>query len=101
MARGGSVVDPEVVSTAALRHPGRWGDDRRSTISRRGSCDVLVEMAQRQQQRGDRKGSLTLSLRAVEKYVGSIFRKLDLPGEEAVSRRVAAVLLYFEESRYP
>ena len=43
--------------------------------------------------------SLSLSLRAVEKYVGIIFRKLDLPGEEAVSRRVAAVLMYLEESR--
>ena len=42
--------------------------------------------------------SLSLSLRAVETYVGIIFRKLDLPGGETVSRRVAAVLMYLEES---
>ena len=40
--------------------------------------------------------SLSLSLRAVEKYVGTIFRKLNLPGEDAVSRRVTAVLMYLE-----
>ena len=43
--------------------------------------------------------SLSLSLRAVETYVGIIFRKLDLPGEETVSRRVPAVLMYLDESR--
>ena len=43
--------------------------------------------------------SLFLSLRAVERYVGIIFRKLDLPSEEIVSRRVLAVLMYLEESR--
>ena len=37
---------------------------------------------------------LTLTKRAVEKHVGSIFMKLELDDEEVVSRRVAAVLMY-------
>ena len=37
---------------------------------------------------------LVLTKRAVEKHVGAIFLKLGLPGEDVVSRRVAAVLLY-------
>ena len=37
---------------------------------------------------------LVISLRAVEKYVSSIFTKLDLPSSSTESRRVLAVLLY-------
>src|SRR4051812_26968787 len=41
---------------------------------------------------------LTLTKRAVEKHVGSIFMKLMLEEEEIVSRRVAAVLLYLADA---
>jgi DNA-binding NarL/FixJ family response regulator len=47
---------------------------------------------------------LTLTKRAVEKHVGSIFMKLELDDEEVVSRRVAAVLMYLSaggSSRLP
>ena len=37
---------------------------------------------------------LVLSLRAVEKYVSTIFTKLGLPSTGGDSRRVLAVLLY-------
>ena len=37
---------------------------------------------------------LVISLRAVEKYVSSIFGKLGLPSGATDSRRVLAVLLY-------
>lgn len=37
---------------------------------------------------------MTLTKRAVEKHIGSIFMKLMLDDEEVVSRRVAAVLVY-------
>jgi DNA-binding NarL/FixJ family response regulator len=42
---------------------------------------------------------LTLTKRAVEKHIGSIFTKLMLDDEEIVSRRVAAVLVYLESPR--
>jgi DNA-binding NarL/FixJ family response regulator len=35
-----------------------------------------------------------ITLRAVEKYVSSIFTKLDLPTTSSDSKRVLAVLLY-------
>jgi DNA-binding NarL/FixJ family response regulator len=41
--------------------------------------------------------TLVLSKRAVEKHVGSIFMKLGLQTEEALSRRVTAVLMYLAE----
>jgi DNA-binding NarL/FixJ family response regulator len=44
---------------------------------------------------------LTLTKRAVEKHVGSIFMKLMLENEEIVSRRVGAVLLYLADSGDP
>ena len=44
---------------------------------------------------------LTLTKRAVEKHVGSIFMKLELDDEEVVSRRVAAVLMYLAGHRRP
>ena len=39
---------------------------------------------------------LTLTKRAVEKHIGSIFMKLMLNDEEIVSRRVEAVLVYLD-----
>ena len=38
--------------------------------------------------------ALVVTLRAAEKYVSSIFTKLDLPVARSESRRVLAVLLY-------
>ncbi len=94
VARGGSVVDPDVVSLLVSTPPGR-----RSTLDEltRRELDVLVEMAQGKSNAAI-GASLFLSLRAVERYVGIIFRKLDLPSEEIVSRRVLAVLMYLEGS---
>ena len=37
---------------------------------------------------------LVITTRAVEKYVSSIFNKLDLPSTGSESRRVLAVLLF-------
>ena len=55
--------------------------------------EVLELMAEGRSNQGiaDR---LVISLRAVEKYVSSIFTKLDLPSSSTESRRVLAVLLY-------
>jgi DNA-binding NarL/FixJ family response regulator len=40
---------------------------------------------------------LVITLRAVEKYVSSIFSKLDLPTTGSDSKRVLAVLLYLRD----
>ena len=55
--------------------------------------EVLVLMAEGRSNQGiaDR---LVITLRAVEKYVSSIFAKLGLPSAGTDSRRVLAVLLY-------
>ena len=45
------------------------------------------------EQRRDR-GNLFISARSVEKHIGSIFTKLDLPETDDVHRRVRAVLVY-------
>ncbi len=42
---------------------------------------------------------LSISERAVEKHIGSIFRTLGVSEERDLNRRVAAVLLYLEHSR--
>ena len=39
--------------------------------------------------------TLFISARSVEKHIGSIFTKLDLPETDDVNRRVRAVLVYF------
>ncbi len=38
--------------------------------------------------------AMVISLRAAEKYVSSVFTKLDIPTTGTESRRVLAVLLY-------
>ena len=95
VAAGRSVVDPAVVEAllAADRPAGHRGLDRLSARER----DVLAAMA-----RGEpnaRIGALlNVSLKTVESHVGSIFMKLGLADEASVSRRVAAVLAWLDET---
>jgi DNA-binding NarL/FixJ family response regulator len=86
---GGSVVDPTIVSTL---------------LSRRRSVDPLDALTPREREVLELKATgssnqgiadeLVISLRAVEKYVSSIFSKLGLPSTGTESRRVHAVLLF-------
>ena len=55
--------------------------------------DVLELMAEGRSNQGI-ADALVITLRAVEKYVSSIFGKLGLPSGGSDSRRVLAVLLY-------
>ena len=89
VATGGSALDPIIVSTLLSR---RSGDDPLAALTPR-EREVLELMAEGQSNQGiaDR---LVISLRAVEKYVSSIFGKLGLPSAGTDSRRVLAVLLY-------
>jgi DNA-binding NarL/FixJ family response regulator len=85
VARGGSVLDPEVVATMIR---GRRGALDALTSRER---DVLDEMAAGRSNRGI-ADMLFISERAVERHVTSIFGKLDLPVTEHSHRRVLAVL---------
>jgi DNA-binding NarL/FixJ family response regulator len=99
-ATGGSVIDAKVVDmlvearsrVAASPLAGLTSRERAilGEISRGKSNSAIAE-------------SLTLSKRAVEKHINSLFTKLELPQSEDVSRRVKAALMFLadEATRAP
>jgi DNA-binding NarL/FixJ family response regulator len=89
VADGGSAIDPTIVSALISKQRRRDPLDRLTPRER----EVLALMAEGRSNQGiaDR---FVISLRAVEKYVSSIFNKLDLPATSSDSKRVLAVLLY-------
>jgi DNA-binding NarL/FixJ family response regulator len=89
VASGGSAIDPIIVSTLLSK---RRGEDPLDGLTPR-EREVLELMAEGRSNQGiaDR---LVITLRAVEKYVSSVFAKLGLPSGSSDSRRVLAVLLY-------
>ncbi|GAA1654026.1 response regulator transcription factor [Kribbella alba] len=89
VAAGGSAIDPTIVSTLLSR---RRSDDPLAALTPR-EREVLELMAAGNSNQGiaDR---LVITLRAVEKYVSSIFGKLGIPATGSESRRVLAVLLF-------
>jgi DNA-binding NarL/FixJ family response regulator len=89
VAAGGSAVDPIIVSTLLSR---RRSDDPLAVLTPR-EREVLELMATGSSNQGI-ADALVITLRAVEKYVSSIFGKLGLPSTGSESRRVLAVLLY-------
>jgi DNA-binding NarL/FixJ family response regulator len=89
VADGGSAIDPIIVSTLLSK---RRNGDPLSELTPR-EREVLELMAEGRSNQGI-ADALVISLRAVEKYVSSIFGKLGLPSSGSNSRRVLAVLLY-------
>jgi DNA-binding NarL/FixJ family response regulator len=89
VAEGGSALDPIIVSTLLAR---QRTDDPISQLTPR-EREVLELMATGSSNQGI-ADELVITLRAVEKYVSSIFGKLGLPSTGSESRRVLAVLLY-------
>jgi DNA-binding NarL/FixJ family response regulator len=89
VAAGGSAIDPIIVSTLLSR---RRSDDPLATLTPR-EHEVLELMATGSSNQGI-ADALVITLRAVEKYVSSIFGKLGLPSTGSESRRVLAVLLF-------
>jgi DNA-binding NarL/FixJ family response regulator len=89
VASGGSAIDPLIVSTLLSK---RRSDDPLADLTPR-EREVLELMAEGRSNQGI-ADKLTITLRAVEKYVSSIFGKLGLPSTGSDSRRVLAVLLY-------
>jgi DNA-binding NarL/FixJ family response regulator len=89
VAAGGSALDPTIVS-ALLQRQRR--DDPLARLTPR-EREVLELMAGGSSNQGI-ADTLVITVRAVEKYVSSIFDKLGLPSTAAESRRVHAVLLF-------
>jgi DNA-binding NarL/FixJ family response regulator len=89
VAAGGSALDPTIVSTLLSRHR---SDDPLAALTPR-EREVLELMATGSSNQGI-ADELVITLRAVEKYVSTIFTKLGLPTTKSESRRVLAVLLF-------
>jgi DNA-binding NarL/FixJ family response regulator len=89
VAGGGSAIDPIIVSTLLSK---RRSDDPLTELTPR-EREVLELMATGSSNQGI-ADKLVITLRAVEKYVSSIFDKLGLPSTGSQSRRVLAVLLF-------
>jgi DNA-binding NarL/FixJ family response regulator len=89
VADGGSALDPIIVSTLLSR---RRSDDPLAQLTPR-EREVLELMATGSSNQGI-ADALVITLRAVEKYVSTIFTKLGLPSTKSESRRVLAVLLF-------
>ena len=90
VASGGSVVDPKVVDVLMEARAASRSPVATLTVRER---ETLAEMAQGKNNAAIAE-SLVLSDRAVEKHITSVFTKLGLSEEQAVHRRVKAVLLY-------
>lgn len=89
VARGGSAIDPTIVSALIAKQRNRDPIDRLTPRER----EVLALMAEGRSNQGI-ADEFYITLRAVEKYVSSIFTKLDLASTGSDSKRVLAVLLY-------
>jgi DNA-binding NarL/FixJ family response regulator len=89
VAVGGSALDPIIVSTLISRER---PDDPLAQLTPR-EREVLELMASGSSNQGI-ADSLVITVRAVEKYVSSIFTKLGLPSTGSESRRVLAVLTF-------
>ena len=87
VARGGTVMDPEVVAKLLTRRSNqvtRLSDREREVLALMAEGRSNSAIAQR----------LFVSEKAVSKHCTSIFAKLDLPPSEDDNRRVLAVLAY-------
>ncbi|MGW4383573.1 response regulator transcription factor [Kitasatospora sp. NPDC004531] len=91
VAAGGTALDPEVV-THLMRARRRSAVDGLTPRER----EVLALMAEGRSNRAVAQ-RLSVSERAVEKHVASVFTKFDLHASPADNRRVLAVLAYLAE----
>jgi DNA-binding NarL/FixJ family response regulator len=94
VAGGGTALDAEIVGRMLGRRRANGPLDELSPRER----DVLKEMAEGKSNKGVAE-ALIVSEAAVEKHVGSIFRKLGIEPAVNEHRRVLAVLEYVRASR--
>ena len=93
-AAGGSVIDAKVVDMLVTVRA-RVAASPLAGLTPRERA-ILGEIAQGKSNAAIAR-SLTLSKRAVEKHINSLFTKLELPESEDVSRRVRAALLFLAD----
>lgn len=91
VASGGSAIDPEIVSHML----GRKSRERDLDVLSDRELEVLALMAEGRTNHAIGE-HMTISTRAAEKHVSSIFTKLDLEATPDDHRRVLAVLKYLE-----
>jgi DNA-binding NarL/FixJ family response regulator len=96
VARGGSVVDPDVIDALIQARSRSAASPLRDLTPR--EAEILTEMAQGKSNAAI-AAAVFLSERAVEKHINSIFMKLGLSHEADVNRRVKAVLVFSGEPR--
>lgn len=95
VARGGSVVDPDVVAALVSGTAQREQSQLHHLTDR--ERDVLEQMAQGRTNAAIAE-QLSLSESSIEKYATSIFAKLGLRDERQTHRRVAAVLAFLRDA---
>ena len=91
VARGGTVMDPEVVAKLLARRASQQPIARLTSRER----EVLGLMAEGRSNSAIAQ-RLVVSEKAVSKHCTSIFAKLDLPPSDDDNRRVLAVLAYLD-----
>ncbi len=93
VAMGGSAIDAKVVETLISRS--RREDSPLDVLTPR-EHELLAEMAKGKNNAAI-AASLVITERSVEKYIHSIFQKLDLAWQPDTHKRVTAVLLFLSE----
>ncbi len=91
VARGGTVMDPEVIAKLLARRASQPPVTRLTNRER----EVLALMAEGRSNSAIAQ-RLVVSEKAVSKHCTSIFAKLDLPPSDDDNRRVLAVLAYLD-----
>jgi len=91
VAAGGSALDPDVVAQLVAA---RRGTDPLARLTGR-EREVLMLMAEGRSNAAI-AAALVISAGAVEKHVGNVFAKLDLPPDDNDHRRVRAVLAWLD-----
>lgn len=91
VAAGGSALDPDVVAQLVAA---RRGADPLARLTAR-EREVLMLMAEGRSNAAI-GSALVISAGAVEKHVGNVFAKLDLPPDDNDHRRVRAVLAWLD-----
>jgi DNA-binding NarL/FixJ family response regulator len=92
VVRGGSALDPQVVSRL-LAAGASGGGSMRDLTAREHEVLQLVAEGRSNRAIAD---ALVITLRSAEKYVSSIFTKLGLPATGGEHRRVLAVLQFLQ-----
>ena len=96
VARGGTAIDPKLVSLLAGR--GRTEDPVERLSNRERQVLALMAAGRSNRCIAD---ELVVTVAAVERHTSNIFAKLDLPPNRDDHRRVLAVLRYLEHQQSP